>query len=267
MSLLTLDQIGKPRALRECSIEELAVHQITAKVSGGVAFARTRERGEKDEARRYIVELVEDKQRFPTLRMLTMPGVDWRFENKVLGRREGNWIEAQEQTPQCTHLVCAENDRSLYHAAITRMPGVMRSDWANARRVKSNLTIRSLGPTPFAERTVSNKWLEAFYFANVDDLMWQDTSVFDAAWLDYTGPLSVNRMAIIKQFFAHSVRDLLVITALKARWNTPTVQAIDKAGSYAEWVLRSVPGVVEHYREYQDTASPMVQIAIRKERP
>ena len=55
-----------------------------------------------------------------------------------------------------------------------------------------------------------------------------------------------------------------VVTALKARWNRETSDAIGRAGSHGAWMRKQLPGDVLHDIEYQDGASPMAQIALRR---
>lgn len=260
-SVLTLEHIGKARPLAQCGMEELAVHQLTARPSGGVLFARTRERGEKDEARRAIVDLLGDCEAFPRLSMLTMPGLEWRFENKLLGRREGDWIN--HKGPARTNLMSIENDRAIYYAAVTQMPG-MRA-WKNRKGGRNALLSQQSAPD-YAERSVGNVWVNRFYLGNVDDMLRDSRMKFDAAWLDYTGPMSVQRLALIAAFFQANIRAVLIITVLKARWNRETVAAIEHAGGHSQWLRRALPGEVLHEINYQDSASPMTQIAIRRGR-
>lgn len=260
MSTRSLHEIAAPRPLSRCGLEELAVHQITATPSGGVLFARKKERGEKDEARRYIVDLLGDVEAFPTLSVLTLPGLEWKFENKLLGRREGNWAGKDRPGPTRTTLTCIENDRSIYHAAIMQMPGMKH--WRNAQR--TNPPIKVLQAPSFAERAIANPWVDGFYFGNVDDLMRSDTRMFDAAWLDYTGPLTCERVALIRQFFEKRVRHVLVVTALRARWTRETSDAITRAGGHSAWFLRGMRADVLHDINYQDGPSPMAQIAVAK---
>jgi hypothetical protein len=260
MSSRSLHEVAARRPLSRCGLEELAVHQITAMPSGGVLFARKKERGEKDEARRHIVDLLGDVEAFPTLSMLTLPGLDWKFENKLLGRREGNWAGEDRSGPARTEFTCIENDRSIYHAAITQMPGMKH--WKRSR--PTNPPIKVHASTPFAERAISNPWIERFYFGNVDDLMRDDERVFDAAWLDYTGPLTCDRLTLIRRFFESRVRRVLVVTALRARWSRETSDAITRAGGHSSWFLRGMQAEVLHDINYQDGPSPMAQIAIVK---
>lgn len=264
--MLTLDMIGKARPLAQCGMEEMAVHQLTARPSGGILFARATERGHKDEARRYLIDLLGDMERFPTLSVLTMPGLDWRFENKLLGRREGDWVNG-EYGPERTHLTCVESDRAIYQAAVTRMPGMARH-WRTHRSRTTNVPISMEAPPAWAECSISNRWVNRFHFANVDDLMAglpRDTT-FDAAWLDYTGPMTVKRLAVINRFYEQHIRTggALAITVLRGRQKPIDVRAMDSAGGHTEWLLQSLPGSVHHDISYSDTGSQMQQLCVIK---
>ena len=263
---LTLEMIGKARPLSQCGMEEIAIHQLTARPTGGILFARATERGHKDEARRYLVDLLGDTERFPKLKVLSMPGLDWRFETKLLGRREGDWAMSK-RNPQRTTLTCIENDRAIYQGAVTRMPGMARH-WKHHQWRTTNDAIRMETPPDWAECSISNRWVDRYHFANVDDLMAglpRDTT-FDAAWLDYTGVMTVRRLQIVQRFYQHHIRSggVLAITALKARWSTPTVRAMDAAGGYSEWLQASIQGHVDHEISYSDTGSPMHQLCVIK---
>lgn len=246
----TISQVATYKPLRQCNVEELAAMQIT-RPSGGVLFARNPDREEKDAARQLILDLFTRDARPEHLRILTMPGLDWRFERKLLGKREGDWM--RHAGASNTRITAIENDRYIYYAAVHKMPGL------HTKRALTTI----LKAAPFAEQTVKTKFVGAFHFANIDDLMAETTEAWDAAWLDYTGPLTVERMKLIAQFFERSVRGTLVVTALKARHNRETSNAIERAGGHSEWVRKHLPGTVLHDIEYFDT-SPMAQIAVRK---
>jgi len=249
----TLRQVAHYKPLARCDIEELAAMQHT-RPSGGMMFARNPDREEKDAARRQILDLFTRDARPSFLRILTMPGLDWRFERKLLGKRDGDWM--RKAGAGNTQITSVENDRFIYYSAVTTMPGL------NTRRALTKI----MPPATFAERTTGNKFIHKFHFANVDDLMTETTDVWDAAWLDYTGPLTTNRLKLIAGFFHRSVRDVLVVTALKARYNKETSIAVERAGGHSEWLRKHLPGEVLHDIEYFDT-SPMAQFAVRKSGP
>ncbi|MDE2107368.1 MAG: hypothetical protein KGL39_59785 [Patescibacteria group bacterium] len=247
----TIGQVASYKPLYRCDIEELAAIQIT-RPSGGMLFARNPDRQEKDHARQLIIDLFVRDAWPSTLRILTMPGLDWRFERKLLGKREGNWM-AHLAHPQHTVITSIENDRFIYYSAAHQMPGL------HTRRALTKII-----PAPsYAERTISTRFIKHFHFANVDDLMRETDQAWDAAWLDYTGPLTVERLHLIAGFFERSVRSTLIVTALKARWNRATSDAIERAGGHSAWLTKHLHGQVLHDVEYFDT-SPMAQFAIRR---
>ncbi len=227
MSFKSIGQVAAYKPLYRCNIEELAAIQHS-RPSGGMLFARNPEREAKDAARRQILNLLTFDAWPGSLRILTMPGLDWRFERKLLGKREGDW-------------------------AATTMPGL------NTKRALTRIV-----PAPtFAERTIKTKFIQNFHFANVDDLMRESTERWDAVWLDYTGPLSKERLKLIAEFYASSVRGILIVTSLKARWNRETSDAIARCGGHSEWLQKHLPGQILHDIEYFDT-SPMAQFAVRR---
>src|SRR5512143_186620 len=223
MSSRSLAQVATYKPLRLCNIEELAAIQ-QVRPSGGMIFARNPDREQKDAARQKILDLFSPKAWPKHLSILTMPGLDWRFERKLLGRRDGDWM--RKAGPGATKYTCIENDRFIYYSAAHKMPGL------NTRRALT----RYLAAPSFAERTVATKFISAFHFANVDDLMLEATGEFDrwdAVWLDYTGPLSVERLNLIASFYQRAIRSTLIVTSLKARWNKNTSEAVLRAGGHS----------------------------------
>lgn len=262
MSSKSLDQVANYKPLRLCGMEELAAYQQNAAPSGGILFARNANGEEKLAARQQIIALFHPDKWPGNLNMMTMPGVSWRFERLVLGMREPGWLNKSH--PRRTHFTAVENDRSIYFAGVTQMPGIETPN----RLVKPVKRERF----PFAELAVKTRYA-SYFFANVDDMLaheWVMASYreptrigWDAVWLDYTGPLSIQRLAKIQQFYDKFVRHILIITSLKARWNGVTSTAIKKAGSHSEWLRQSLAGHVLHDLEYMDT-SPMAQFAVSK---
>lgn len=250
MSFKSLRQVATYKPVYLCNIEELAAQQIT-RPSGGMLFARNPDREEKDDARKQILGLFTQAAWPKSLSILTMPGLDWRFERKLFGQREGNWLH-RLACPQRTTITSIENDRYIYYSAATQMPGL------HTRRPLTKI----LPAERFAERTISTRFISRFHFANVDDLMRETSQSWDAVWLDYTGPLTTERLNLIEQFYHTSVYDTMIVTSLKARWNRETSNAIDRAGGHSEWLRKHLPGEVLHDLEYFDT-SPMAQFAVR----
>lgn len=256
--------------LPKCSAEELAIHTYGVRNEGGIAFLRNNaERLNKDIARGMVLDLFHPTFWPGPLSILTMPSVEWKFERKLLGKREGDWM--RKDLPERTKFTCVENHRSIYHGAVYTMPGVAsehdkkrgHSNTYKRTQTKPSLLTQTEA-VPFAERGMRNAWVDAFYFCNVDDLIKDPNQKFDAAWLDYTGPLSQQRMTFIRKFYKESIGNTLIITSLRARWNKETSGTIERAGGLTKWITHSMAGEVLHDFEYQDGHSPMHQIALRK---
>lgn len=263
MSSKSIGQVATYKPLARCDMEELAARQKTIEPSGGVLFACKVDGEEKSKARQLVLDLFSLENWNRPLNMLTVPGVHWRFERKLLGMREPGWLK--HSSPRQTHFTGVENDRAIYFASATQMPGVETPH----RLIKPVKRDRF----PFAEMAIKTRYV-SFFFANVDEFMqhtWenkpayreQSVSGWGAAWLDYTGPLSVERLRIIQNFYQKFVREVLVVTALKARWNRDTNAAILRAGGHSAWLRQHLAGDVLHDIEYMDT-SPMIQFAVRK---
>jgi hypothetical protein len=184
--------------------------------------------------------------------MLTTPGLQWRFERKLLGAREPGWL--RKPKPVRTYFTACENDRAIFHAAVAQMPSLYTPD----------SELKPIKPYAFAERGVKTRYA-SFFFASIDNLMSLDCwdSGWDAVWLDYTGPLTVERLALIKQFYHRYVDSILIVTALKSRFNATTAKAVERAGSHSLWLRNHLDGEVLHDLEYFDT-SLMAQFAVRK---
>jgi len=239
------------KPLTQYGMEELAARQRSIKPSGGVQFTRKVEGPEKIKARQAVLDLAMAWPE-PRLSMLTMPGMLWRFERLLLAARQPGWF--QHEGARGTHFTGCENDRAIYFAGVSHMPGLQTP----ASELKQ---IRSYS---FAEMAVKTRYA-SYFFANIDDLMaldgWDDG--WDMVWLDYTGPMSVDRLDLIARFYDRFVRSTLVITALKARFEKEATRAIKESGGYWEWLRTRFAGKVLHELEYFDT-SPMAQFAIRK---
>jgi hypothetical protein len=253
-NIKSIGQVTYQKPLRHCGMEELAARQRVILPSGGVLHARNSDGAEKTAARERVLELFAPARWPGRLHMLTTPGLHWRFERKLLGAREVGWFTSPK--PKTTYFTGCENDRAIYFAAVAQMPGLHTPD-SELKRIKSY---------EFAEMGVKTRYA-SFFFANVDDMMrlncWN--SGWDAVWLDYTGPLTVERLTLIQRFYQHYVKHILIITALRNRYSESTTRAIARAGGHSRWVRRYLDGEVLHDLEYFDT-SPMAQLALAKRR-
>lgn len=259
MTAKSIGQVANYRPLAQCGMEELAARQGTIAPSGGVLFARNGGGVEKDQARQRVLDLFSPSAWPEHLNMLTLPGLHWKFERQLLALRDPGWT--RRSAPYRTHFTGIESDRSIYFASVTQMPGT-----ETPRRLIKPIKKEKF---PFCEFGVKTRHA-AFFFANADDFIehefvpaHHERPGWDAAWLDYTGPLSGDRLEKIGRFFDKYIRRVLVLTALKARWNAKTSRAIMTAGGHSAWLRAALPGTVLHDIEYFDT-SPMAQFAVSK---
>lgn len=252
MSIKSIGQVAYHKPLTRLGMEELAYRQRTIQASGGVKFARNVDGEEKRAARQHVLDLFQPDKWNRPLHMLTMPGVQWRFERLLLGAREVGWMRATK--PKRTTFTSIENDRAIYFASVTQMPGLHTP----------NALVKRIRPFSFAELGIKTRYA-SFFFANVDELMAAEGwgNGWDAVWLDYTGPLTIPRLATIKKFYHLYVREILIVTTMKARWPRTTSTAIDRAGGHSEWLRKHLAGEILHDIEYYDT-SPMSQFAVRR---
>ena len=254
-SIGSIGQVAYRRPIAQLGMEELAARQREIAPSGGVLFARNADGDEKVEARQRVLDLFHPDRWPERLHILTMPSVQWRFERKLLATREEGWMRRAK--PASTYFTACENDRAIFYASVAQMPGLHTPE-AELKKIK---------PFQFAETGMKTRYASLF-FANVDELMghnnWNDG--WDAAWLDYTGPLTVERLALIKRFYHAYISSTLVVTALKSRFNQTTTNAIARAGGHSEWLRKHLDGEVLHDFEYFDTSS-MAQFAVKKKVP
>ena len=251
-SLRTIGQVAYRRPIAQLGMEELAARQREIGPRGGVLFARNADGDEKVAARQRVLDLFHPERWPDRLHMLTMPCVQWRFERKLLATREEGWMRRAK--PGNTYFTACENDRAIFFASISQMPGLHTPE----------SELKRMRPFPFAETGMKTRYASLF-FANVDELMEHDgwDGAWDAAWLDYTGPLTVERLALIKRFYHAYINSTLVVTSLKSRFNQAATQAIARAGGHSEWLRRHLDGEVLHDFEYFDSSS-MAQFAVRK---
>lgn len=260
--MASLGQVATYKPLSRCNMEELAAHYGHAfDPGGGILFARNPDGDEKIKARQMIADLFTIENWPARLNMLTMPSVNWRFERLLLGAREPGWM--RRKRPHTVHFTAVENDRAIFYSGITTMPGVETPN-ALVWPVKK-------GKYDFAEMGMKTRYA-SFFFANIDDFMSHEFKLdpfrensktgWDAAWLDYTGPMTVERLRIVARFYEKFVSNTLIVTALKARWSKETGTAIIKAGGHSAWLAKHLPGEILHDIEYFDT-SPMAQFAVR----
>lgn len=248
-----------PRRVSEYSIEELAGRQMALRnISPGVAFARATPEPNKVFARNQVLKLLGVREHPKGLCILTMPGLTWQFERDLLRLREGMWERKRDGKGSVhnTYICGIESDRSIWHAGVTLMPGGPRDS------VESTTTI--LAPTQWAEKVVRNRFISRYMLGSVEALMAETDFMYDAAWIDFNGQLSLKRMDLLDKFFKHHIRRTLIVTSLKGRWDRVTKTVIHEAGGIVEWARERLGGVVRHSFDYGSGDATMTQFALSK---
>lgn len=235
------------------TIDELASRQIGLRsVSGGVAFARKGKTTEKLKKHGKILRLFTRDAWPKGLSILTMPGLKWEFERALLSLREGNW--AQRTNPaRSTHICGLEIDPAIYRASLAFIPGLKHNHSAT----------KIIDGPMWAAHSLETSAVRRYHNCDFYTMAANYEHAFDAAWLDFTGPLNEARMEIIKRFYNRNVRSVLIVTALAARTDMQTNVSMFNAGSLEDWYAKELPGKIEHCSRYMDT-SPMIQYAVRK---
>jgi len=238
------------------SIDELAHRQIASNnrrdARGGIAFARKGMAKQKDLARDRIVSLFKTKRWPGGLSILTMPGVGWPFENKLLNAREGNWSQ-KKRPSQNTHIYSIENDPALFAAAALSIPRGMNAPIVNYPKSER-----------WTARTVGSNAVRRFHNCDLFNLIRHDDRAFDAAWIDLTGPLTPLRMELIREFYETRVAGILALTFLGARTTGETGVEIAECGGTPEWLRRELRGDEQQLFRYRDGASTMVQYVVAR---
>ena len=82
--------------------------------------------------------------------------------------------------------------------------------------------------------------------------------MFDAAWLDFTGPITEALLVALGQFWPR-VRKALWVTSLDARWSRSVSDRVSRYDGVPNLLHRTLPGsVMVDVHRYADTV-PMVQ--------
>jgi len=237
------------------SVEELAHRQIAANCRGNITsavrYARKTEFSEKHKARSTILALLT-REKYEKLTILTMPSLAWEFENRLIALRESGWVHKSKQNKR-TFVTAVEIDPAVYRAACLKIP---RGE---------ECSIVNIPTSPmWTAHTVGTNQISKFHNCDVFALMRECEYLWDAAWLDFTGPLTRQKIELIQAFYLAKVKGVLIVTCLAARYNQSTAIDLEMHGELEGWLETLLPGKVEHCVRYQDGASPMIQYAVSK---
>lgn len=228
-------------------------------VTTATAYARRDEPDVKGDARRRLINLWTRRTWPRGLSILTMPGIQWKFEWALLQSREhaavirGDRVQARtdhiHSATRCTYITAVERDPTVFLGALRSMPG-------------SKQGIADLEPAAYASRSVKTPLIQRFHLAEIERVLLVADHPYDAMWLDFNGPLTDARVEGIRRVWGLGlVRTHLAVTLLAAR------QTADYDAGQAVDLLRSVcpqSELVDAFH-YQSGHSPMSQLVLGRE--
>lgn len=213
--------------------------------SPGVAFARKTFWDDihqrKNSARGAIVQHFVPWAWQKPLTMLTLPGSAWKFERALLRHREPSGLK--------TELTCLERDPAVFVVAVLDMPG------------NSSGYVQHV-PDRISAAHLSTGKIGSFLCTSFEDFAEDNIKVFDAAWIDLTGPLTSDVLRAFSQFWP-CVRTEIVVTSLRARWTGNVGRRVANLGVAGVLASIATGSVVECDYDYMDT-SPMSQVTLRR---
>lgn len=178
--------------------------------------------------------------RLGNLRVLSMPSLLWYFERDLFRQRDLMGVP--------TEIYTVENDAPVYQLSVVKMPGKSRG-------------IKQISP-----HAISTDRIACHYFTSAESFITDESCpTFDAAWLDFTGIMSNDRMAAIKHFWETRCTWRLAITSLNGRFRPESLaRAIEKAGGLSAYTIKCLGGKVVSEHSYSDGQSAMSQVILEK---
>lgn len=222
-------------------------------VTPGVGFARKPDGIEKQRARAAVLHCFSAAEWPKGLSVVTLPGLYWLFERQLLGQREGPRADREQEPifrPHRTYIEALEREPWIYRSSMLHIPGLHSG--VKQFNGRGHITVGT--PAIQRYRLLSfEKWVDA---------PWRKS--FDAAWLDFNGPINSQRIEKIVRLW-RDLRWRLVLTWLNARHDHAVSESIAEAGGPFEWVLSNLNAVRPtrelHRISYNDSA-PMLQLAV-----
>jgi|ERR1043165_1314612 hypothetical protein len=272
------DPVGGP--LAGMTMQELASWaSCLDKATPGMLYARKMNYTEKEKARIAVLRLFSSRAWPKGLSIVTMPGITWGFERMLLLMRERRRYALGDQGKgtKRTYIEAIERDESIYRASLNWIPG----------GADSLAQLPATNNKPLAVRTRAVTRYHRISFEDFVDACWHQPH--DAAWLDFNGPITSQRLEKISRFWRDKIRWRMVLTWMNARYDAEATRQIGEVkernlsngpsslcgldserltgmeGLYwVEEALRHISSArVLHRISYRDT-SPMLQIAVEK---
>lgn len=220
--------------------------------TGGIAFARKMREGHeaKTPARERVLKTLTRREWPSKLRILTLPGLDWAFEKELIRRRDYD-----ESLPEIdklrskarTKISAVERDQAIFFASLAFIPGGRRG-------------LQQISP-----HCVSTNTIRRYYFTTAEAFITDpNCPEFDAAWLDFTGQLTLPLLRALRTFWLTKCRWQLTVTTLDLHHHPETRAAMDRHGGLSGLISHRLPGKVVDNYHYAEGVCPMHQITIRR---
>jgi hypothetical protein len=226
---------------------------LTHERDSGVRYARRPRTVDKEYARNTVLSAFS-RRNFPGhLRVLTMPGLDWRFERQLLAARESP-ARRQDGTvrPKRTTIDAIERHPAIWYSALHRMPGAQTS-----------LDV-ALPCPPFAGQVARTFAISRYYLCSIEAYAEHADWPLGGVWLDFTGPLTVRRLAAIRALWTRT-SSTLVVSALRARHSAQVSALLERAGGHGPLLARLLPEATQMSEaHYGNEFSPMTQVVLRR---
>jgi hypothetical protein len=219
---------------------------------GGISYARRQVQVEKFDARNRVLHHFRQSAtggRNKALNILTMPGLDWRFERALIADREHGRGRIR---PRSTFITAIESSHPVYIMGLRKMPGADAS------------LSTAVSCPPWARAAAKSYTIMRYFLTTFESLAAnEDRLPYDGAWIDLTGPITVPRLEALGQLWRR-IRRCLIVTSLNARWPANAGAEIANAGGLAEALMERMDGALatENF-VYRDT-SPMSQITFHR---
>jgi hypothetical protein len=194
------------RVLSTLCIESLAAAvRLRGRDDPGQRFAKLGIRGDGD---KHVARLrARDAMNRPEFRsFLTMPGLFFAFEWLLLGKRErGRVFADKRRRPEKTWLTCIEREPEIWRGGIKYMPHLDHGH------------IKMVPTLPGAKNSIRAPFVFRYHEITFEDYVAAGMR-FDAAFLDFNGPLSLARCAAIRTFWTESHPAVLVVNSQQGRY-------------------------------------------------
>jgi hypothetical protein len=246
------DQIKtSPRWGDDSGMEAVASH---IKPTSGINFIRAGDRPEKTKSRLAVLGLFGAA--WPDdLSILVLPGLRWQFEKALLAQRagvKGDYFRMIKSAAARTKIYAVEKDPAIYTASLAYLPG------------RGKLTIKFSVPSAWAVSEVNTKIVERYTCCDLTAWVANSGVSVDAAWIDLSGPLSVELLGSIAELWHTRSMRQIVVTCMAGRHQPGLTRKLAKYDGHAG-LLKEVldSSEVMSCLEYADGA-PMVQVALKR---